>query len=646
MECAGSILALVVSLLPPAAMADKTEERLHQANRLLNEKNFDEAIPILHAVAVDPKVARSDRYRAFEKIVELRQHQKRLDDAVAAMKEMADAFQGDDDLLRQIYSQQGNFYSWTRTDRAAAVEAFHRMAAHSKDDKESAVSARQHAMSLLQQDRKHAEVYAEAAELLRLLEGDPRAADALWSMVEARWQTQQYAECLDLARRIVAEFRHTPVWEDRRAHLKVVECLRKLDRAKEVRACYEAWEKDDPDPGYRQRWCSALGDCFLAESNQAAALAAFRRVIAGHCDAPPSETWYSAQNRIVDLLADSGDLHGALEQARIAFDASPSIQITPNVVRIAGLFARLDNDRGRADRYIAYQLHGPAGPDGKLGTDDDLTNPLSEIHYPADPERRQALAKTFAELGPDAAAAHHRGMLCLYAGQPEAALYYFMDAVRRCDQGKFQEYAVLMVVNGLRSVRGHSIGSGDALDYVLYGPNGPDGKSGTSDDLENPFAKYASFRPASPFAMPRLADRDEKLLIALEASLANSAADKSWPADLRVKALAALARVHGARDSWPQSAAWYRDQLRDEAEGKLKPILLQDALSSARGDAIHLGNVREFLASLAADAKPSSFEAKAEAAFHRDLQKLEHVGRSGWLMPKVKLPVKRSRKGK
>ena len=80
---------------------------------------------------------------------------------------------------------------------------------------------------------------------------------------------------------------------------------------------------------------------------------------------------------------------------------------------------------------------------------------MDEIGYPADPERKQAFAKVFAHLGNDAAAGYHRGMICVYAGQPRAALYYFMDAFRRCGVGKFQDYAIALVVNGLRPVRGH-----------------------------------------------------------------------------------------------------------------------------------------------------------------------------------------------
>ena len=162
-------------------------------------------------------------------------------------------------------------------------------------------------------------------------------------------------------------------------------------------------------------------------------------------------------------------------------------------------------------------------------------------------------------------------MICLYAGQPKAALYYFMDAFRRCDAEKFQDYAVPLVVNGLRAAGGHSVGLSDASQYILYGPNGQGGKSGTRDGLQDPFKAYASLLPSPPFIAAPLPQRNVELLKRLQASLMASVADTTWPAGVRKKELAALARIHEALDDWPQSAQWYHTLLHDNEAPELYP---------------------------------------------------------------------------
>ena len=208
-------------------------------------------------------------------------------------------------------------------------------------------------------------------------------------MVESAWQTGRYEECLDKARRIVADYPQAAVWHNRKAHERVAGCLDKLGKPREARAFYEEWEKKDPDGHYRQKWCFMAADCCLAEKDRTAALAAYHRVISGHCDDNTSDLWYAAQDKAVDLLADSGDYRAALQEAHVAFDASPVALISSNITRIVNLLSKLDKNGARAERFIAFQKYGPDGPDGKPGTADALTNPLDEIGYPADPDRKQ-----------------------------------------------------------------------------------------------------------------------------------------------------------------------------------------------------------------------------------------------------------------
>ena len=453
-------------------------------------------------------------------------------------------------------------------------------------------------------------------------------------MAEASRHTGKHEESLALGRRILAEFPSASVWQNRKVHEHIAACLRKLDRPRAIRAFYEEWEKKDPDAHFRQKWCFAVGECYASEKDPTAALAAFRRVIAGHCGANCSDYWYDAQEKIVDLLADSGDLRTALQEAHLLLDACRPNTLGQEFTRITGLFVKLDKNRVRADRFLAYQLYGPAGPEGKLDTADDLRNPLDEIGYPADSARRRAFAEVFAGLGNDAAAAHHRGLICLYAGQPRAALYYFMDAARRCEIGKFPDYAVTLLVNGLRPVQGHAVGLTDAVRYALFGPNGEDGKPGTADDQADPLRDYASFTPAAPFVVPPISPRDVQLIGQLQTSLAACAADQTWPADVRGKALSALARLNETSDSWPQYAGWYRNLLKEDVEFKLRRAIVQGAISAARGRELHLGSVWSFLAALDTGQEPD----KLARSFRKDIHALEQLQRPGALLPKIKPP--------
>jgi tetratricopeptide (TPR) repeat protein len=596
----GLIGTILIATVVPATVsyAESAEQRFHQADAAISDQKIDEGLAILHALAVDSQAAHADRFKAFQKVWTVQLEKKKdREGAIATIGEMISAFPGDDELLRQIYFTQASLLLTAhKTDQA--IEAYHQVVTHAKDDKETAVQARLRAAAILQSGKDYAQLYEEGTQLLRLLGDDRRAGDALWYMSEAAWRLDRCQDSLDRARRIVADFPHAAVWENRKAHERVVECLRKLDQPGGVRAFYEEWEKKDPDAQYRQKWCLALAASYAAETNTPAALAAYRRVITGHCGDRVSDCWCDAQSKIVDLLANSGEFSAALQESHILLDVCRPNTVGLAVSRIASLFIRLDKDRARGDRFVAYQHYGPAGPDGKPGTEDDLTNPLDEIGYPADSERQQALTWAFAALGSDAAAAHQRGILCLYLGQPKPALYYFMDAVRRCDIEKFPEFAVSLIANGLRAVRGHSVGLDLAQQYLLYGPHGEDGKPGTADDLTDPFAPYASFQPAPPFVVLPLAAKDIQLLKQLQASLMASAVDLSWPAELRGKALVAVARLNETLDTWPQQADWYRNLLLHDASSTLKRTILQGAISASRGQVLHLGNVWAFLASL------------------------------------------------
>ena len=621
------MLFTLTNLLALEATADPiADEGLKQAAAAFKDHKADEALKILHDLAIDPQLAREDRLRALQRLVDYSRQSKTYELGIAAAAAMVGMGQGDDTHLQQVYFARADL-CWAAGRQAEAIEALHQVVAHARRDKENAIIARQRATSYLQSTKDFALLYEEASQWLRLLDDDPRAPDALWTMVETSWRSERYAQCLKDARRLLSDFPKSGVWQSRAVHQRIAECLRKLDKPAEVRSQYEQWAKDDPGASFRQRWSLEAARCYAAEKDAPGALAAYRRVITGHCGDNVSEFWYEAQSRIVDLLAESGDLTAALREAHVALDASRPASIANDIRRIGDLFSRLDKDRTRADQFAAYQFYGPAGEDGQSGTDDDLTNPLAELGYPPCTDRQEAFSKAFAQLGPTAAASHQRAMMCLYAGEPQSAFCYLRDALRRCESGKFGEYATVLVFNGLRAVRGHAAGLGAAAEYVLYGPAGKDGQPQTEDDLPDPFVVYAKLAPAAPWSIVSLSADETRLLKGLRTSLQAAVVDESWPVEVRHKALVSLARVNEVLGAWPQDADWYRERLLNEAPAKFRPNLLGGLLSAAKGEALHFGGVRETLASFEAlpevDKSLARVFTDGATAFRRGLRDLE-----------------------
>ena len=176
-----------------------------QAAQALANGKTEEGLKIFQALGGDPKAGRVDRVNAFWKLLEIYHHKNDAEKAIATTKEMIAAFPGDDELLQQVYFTQANL-CWSIHKAEEAVEACHQAVAHAAGDKQQVVVIRFRAASFLHESRNFVRLYDEAAALLPLLDGDPRAADALWYLSEATWQTGRYEECLEKTRRILAEY--------------------------------------------------------------------------------------------------------------------------------------------------------------------------------------------------------------------------------------------------------------------------------------------------------------------------------------------------------------------------------------------------------------------------------------------------------
>jgi tetratricopeptide (TPR) repeat protein len=350
------------------------------------------------------------------------------------------------------------------------------------------------------------------------------------------------------------------------------------------------WDRDED----RQKGLMILGDQHLKAGDPDRALTAYERVFT---DMPHERKgWKDAQIRIVRALA-AKDANLALPAARVALDLAPNERELRGVIYlVADLFREIDTHLGRANRFILFQKHGPAGADGREGTEDDLVDPLAETPYPAYPRRRKAFEAHHATLPDDAQAARYFAYAMLASGQPAEALRHYLDAFRKSDLRALQDVARELVFCGVRSARGYAAGLEACFEYLQHGPAGPDGREGTDDDLPDPFADLQAVGDAPQAgaggAIP-LSTPDRQAIAELEVHLERLAVRPEHKA-LRRDALQALHRIHQTLDDWGAEgqAEWYLALLSDHAltEEESKRAVF-DALAAGKGRSLHLGGV-------------------------------------------------------
>jgi tetratricopeptide (TPR) repeat protein len=157
---------------------------------------------------------------------------------------------------------------------------------------------------------------------------------------------------------------------------------------------------------------------------------------------------------------------------------------------VAALRAR-DGHLASGNLFLNRQVYGPAGPDRREGTDDDLADPLAGVAFSPDP-RIDALFEAALDAQPDTTAGHRtRGWVYLLWCKPRQALGQFKQAFAKCslDPSALAQ-AVDDVERGLRALHGTAVGIDAFARYQNYGPNGPDQRPGTADDLKDPLAGF------------------------------------------------------------------------------------------------------------------------------------------------------------
>ncbi len=399
------------------------------------------------------------------------------------------------------------------------------------------------------------------------------------------------------------------------------------------KALARRWDRDED----RQKGLMILGDQYLQAGDRDEALAMYERVFAEMPHEPKG--WKDAQVRIVRALADK-DPNLALPAARVALDLAPNErELRSLIYLVADLYREIDAHLGRATRFILFQKHGPAGADGREGTDDDLTNPLAETPYPDYARRIKAFEAHHATLRDDAEAAAYLAYAMLASGRPREALEHYLDAFRKSDLRGLQDVARALVFQGVRAVRGHAAGMEACFDYLRHGPAGPDGQAGTDDDLSDPLGDLEAVRDAPPAgaggAIP-LAEPDRAAIAELEAYLQRLVVRPEHKA-LRYDALRALHRIHQTLDDWGAEGqlAWYLNLLAESSLSEKEGArALFDALAAGKGRSLHLGGLwrakRRIERFDAPDASPLAAACRsAQGPIEQLRRTLERRGRPG-----------------
>lgn len=259
------------------------------------------------------------------------------------------------------------------------------------------------------------------------------------------------------------------------------------------------------NPAEARKWAVALDDLLAKEQKQrsnvffdyATALAGrqrweevekeCRQVIA----AWPQDlgVCLKAQALIVTALVGQGRLDDAIGAAKVLYGVAANTEkdVTEAAMVVMSALKAKHHSIAPANEYALFQQHGPNGPDGKPGTEDDLKDPVGSFPCAIPAEAATVFKKAIEGLPQDFGGRRRRGYLYLFAGDPALALKEFAKSfpLTLLDQ-KSTEDATDDIVLALRAYYGHPFAGERFIEYVKYGPNGKDGKPGTGDDLTDP----------------------------------------------------------------------------------------------------------------------------------------------------------------
>jgi len=199
------------------------------------------------------------------------------------------------------------------------------------------------------------------------------------------------------------------------------------------------------------------------------------------------------QRGMMEMLFRARRAADALGEAKLYFYVAPlDDKSSQEAIRWLSIALKAhDGTIHRLNQLLSYQRHGPAGSDGQLGTDDDLRNVLATIKVPSTPERDQMLQEILDRQADDYRGHRLRGFVYLFMDKPKEAVAEFKLAYQLCPvEEKAVQQAVDDAAIGLRAYHGTGLAAQEFLEFQQHGPNGPDGKKGTDDDIADPLKEF------------------------------------------------------------------------------------------------------------------------------------------------------------
>jgi len=198
---------------------------------------------------------------------------------------------------------------------------------------------------------------------------------------------------------------------------------------------------------------------------------------------------FDAQKLLVQASMEQRLGDQALAAAKVLYGAAPNSEkeITEAVNLVMQALKQKYRSIALANEFVLFQANGPAGADGKKGTEDDTTDPLAAVQWTPPAEIETLFERTLKDLPEDFAGRRWRGYLYLYWGKPGEALKEFVARYDACPlEQKAIDQCIDDVVVALKAHCGHTLAGEQFMDYQKYGPKGKDGKLGTEDDLQDP----------------------------------------------------------------------------------------------------------------------------------------------------------------
>lgn len=216
--------------------------------------------------------------------------------------------------------------------------------------------------------------------------------------------------------------------------------------------------------------------------------------------AQPSGVWQAGNilGELVDALVDEGRVDDALAMAkaqyRLAYLAAATHTYSSGgsgygAVTQEAIFAVVRALKARdgslrvANQFMAFVEHGPEGPDGKLGTADDLKDPTADYKLPPDPDRDKAFAAAEQRF---IAEPYELGFLYLCWDRPHDALRAFRRHYLQSSEATKLQRAASLLAQAMRALGRPEAEVEAFFDFQNFGPDGKDGKPKTKDDLKDP----------------------------------------------------------------------------------------------------------------------------------------------------------------